>query len=70
MVRIRYHMQIKSHIVDYIRKTFPQGFDIATYFAAFLQKKFQQEIRDEEIAFIAIHLYKGLSDAHNSAGIV
>ncbi|MBQ9346179.1 MAG: PRD domain-containing protein, partial [Oscillibacter sp.] len=68
MIRIRYDMQIKSHIVDYIRKTFPQGFDIATYFAAFLQKRFQKGIRDEEIAFIAIHLYKGLSDAHNSTG--
>lgn len=68
IVRIRYDMQMKSHIVDYIRKNFPQGFDIATYFAAFLQKKFQKEVRDEEIAFIAIHIYKGLSDAHNSAG--
>ena len=68
IVRIRYDMQMKSHIVDYIRKNFPQGFDIATYFAAFLQKKFQKEVRDEEIAFIAIHIYKGLSDAHNSTG--
>ena len=68
IVRIQYDMQMNSHIVDYIRKTFPQGFDIATYFAAFLQKKFRKEIRDEEIAFIAIHMYKGLSDAHNSTG--
>ena len=68
IVRIQYDMQIKSHIVDYIRKTFPQGFDIATYFASFLQKKFRKEIRDEEIAFIAIHMYKGLSDAHSKTG--
>ena len=68
IVRIQYDMQMKSHIVDYIRKTFPQGFDIATYFASFLQKKFQKKVRDEEIAFIAIHMYKGLSDAHSASG--
>lgn len=67
LVRIQYDMQLKNHLVDYIRQTFPQGFDMATYFASYLQRKFQKKVRDEEIAFIAIHLYKGLTDLQNSA---
>ncbi|MDD5932557.1 MAG: BglG family transcription antiterminator [Oscillospiraceae bacterium] len=68
IVRIKYDMQMKNHLVDYIRQTFPQGFDIATYFASFLQKKFHKKVQDEEIAFIAIHLYKALTDLQNSTG--
>ena len=68
MVRIRYEMQMKNHIVDYIRQNYPQGFDLATYFASFLQKRVGKPIRNEEIAFIAIHMYKGLSDLQSSLG--
>lgn len=68
IVRIKYDMQMKNHLVDYIRKTFPQGFDMATYFASFLQKKFNKKVKDEEIAFIAIHMYKALTDLQNNAG--
>lgn len=68
MVRIRYEMQMKNHIVDYIRQNYPQGFDLATYFASFLQKRVNKKVRNEEIAFIAIHMYKGLSDLQNSGG--
>lgn len=68
IVRIKYDMQLKNHLVDYIRRTYPQGFDIATYFASFLQRKFHKKINDEEIAFIAIHMYKALTDLQNSAG--
>lgn len=67
-MRIRYDMQLKNHLVDYIRQTFPQGFDMATYFAAFLQKQFHKEVRNEEIAFIAIHLYKALTDIQIRTG--
>lgn len=68
IVRIKYGMQMKNHLVDYIRQTFPQGFDIATYFAAFLQKKFHKNVQDEEIALIAIHMHKALIDLQNSTG--
>lgn len=67
-VRIKYDMQMKTHLASYIRQTFPQGFDLATYFASFLQEKFQKKIEDEEIAFIAIHLYKALTDLQNNSG--
>jgi len=68
VVRLKYDMQMKTHIVDYIRQNFPQGFDLATYFASFLQKKYGKKVQEEEIAFIAIHLYKALSDLQNSTG--
>lgn len=68
VVRIQYDMQLKNHLVDYIRQTFPQGFDMATYFAAFLQDRYHKKVRDEEIAFIAIHLYKALTDLQASSG--
>ena len=68
LVRVRYDMQMKNHLVYYIRQTFPQGFDIATFFASVLQKRLHKKIQDEEIAFIAIHLYKALTDLQNSTG--
>lgn len=68
IVRIRYDMQLKNHLTDYIRQTFPQGYDIATYFASCLQKRFHQKVKDEEIAFLAIHLYKSLMEQQNNAG--
>ena len=68
IVRIKYDMQMKNQLVYYIRQSYPQGFDIATYFASFLQKKFHKKIEDEEIGFLAIHLYKALVDLQNSTG--
>lgn len=68
IVRIRYDMRLKNHLTDYIRQTFPQGYDIATYFASCLQKRFHQKVKDEEIAFLAIHLYKSLMEQQNNAG--
>lgn len=68
VVRLQYDMQLKNHLVDYIRQTFPQGFDMATYFAAFLQKRYNKKVNEEEIAFIAIHLYKALTDLQTGTG--
>lgn len=68
IVRVKYDMQLKNHLVNYIRRTYPQGFDMATYFASFLQKRFHKKINDEEIAFIAIHMYKALTDLENGTG--
>lgn len=68
LVRLRYDMQMESHIVGHIRQNFPQGFDLATYFASFLQTRTGKKVRDEEIAFIAIHMYKGLSDLQANTG--
>ncbi|MDR3766006.1 MAG: BglG family transcription antiterminator [Butyricicoccus sp.] len=68
IVRIKYDMQLKNHLVDYIRQTFPQGFDLGIYFAAYLQKVFHKRVSDEEIAFIAIHLYSALAQKRKEEG--
>lgn len=68
LIRLKYDMQMSNQLVDYIRQTFPQGFDMATHFAAFLQKKFNKKVKDEEIAFIAIHMYKALNDLQKNSG--
>lgn len=68
LIRLKYDMQMSNQLVDYIRQTFPQGFDMAIHFASFLQKKYGKRVKDEEIAFIAIHMYKALNDLQKSAG--
>ncbi|MCD8050388.1 MAG: BglG family transcription antiterminator [Clostridiales bacterium] len=68
IVRIKYDMQLKNHLVNYIRQTFPQGFDLGTYFAAYMQKVFHKKVSDEEIAFIAIHLYNSLTQQQQNQG--
>ena len=64
IVRIKYDMQLKNHLVDYIKQTFPQGFDLGIYFASHLQKVFHKKVTDDEIAFLAIHLYTALANQH------
>lgn len=68
IVRIKYDMQMSNQLSGYVRQTFPQGFDIATHFASFLQKKFGKRVKDEEIALIAIHMAKALNDLQKSSG--
>lgn len=68
IVRMKYDMQLKNHLVDYIRQTFPQGFDLATYFASCLQRTYHKKVSNEEIAFIAIHLYNALMEQQKSIG--
>lgn len=68
IVRIKYNMQLKNHLVDYIKQTFPQGYDLGIYFASHLQKVFCKKVTDDEIAFLAIHLYSALAGQHQTAG--
>lgn len=68
IVRIKYDMQLKNHLVDYIRQSFPQGFDLGIYFASHLQKVFHKTVSDDEIAFLAIHLYSALAKQHEASG--
>lgn len=68
IVRMKYDMQLKNHLVDYIRQTFPQGFDMAIYFASCMQRAYHKKVTNEEIAFIAIHLYNALMEKQKSEG--
>ncbi len=68
VVRIKYDMQLKNHLLGYIRQTFPQGYDLAIYFAAYLQRTFHKRVCEEETAFIAIHIYNSLTQIHQGQG--
>lgn len=68
VIRIRYNMQLDNRMTDYIRQTYPQGYDLATYFAAFLEQRYQKKVNEEEIAFLAVHLYKSLTDLQERQG--
>lgn len=68
VMRMKYQMQLQNQMLDYIRQTYPQGFDIASYFASLLQEKFHQTVSDEEIAFIAVHIYRAVTDQQRNSG--
>lgn len=68
IVRVKYDMQLKNPLVDYIRQNYPQGYDIATYFASVLHQRFHKKLWDGEIAFLAIHLYQALLSQQNNSG--
>lgn len=67
-IRIKYDMQYKNNLLDHIRSEYPQGYDMATHFAANLQKKLNKRVNDEEIGLIAIHLYNALIEQQKVTG--
>lgn len=66
-IRIKYNMQLKNPLKDQIRQEYPQGYDLASYFAYLLQEKFHKHINDSEIAFIAIYFYSALTELHETS---
>ncbi|MBP3852161.1 MAG: BglG family transcription antiterminator [Erysipelotrichaceae bacterium] len=68
-IRIKYNMQLKNPLKEYIRQEYPQGYDLAVVFADRLQNIFHKRITSDEIAFIAIYFYSALSEVHeNTSG--
>jgi lichenan operon transcriptional antiterminator len=61
-VRIKYDMQIKNDMLDYIRESFPLGYDVAAQFAYLLQKQYGKKVTEDEIALLAVHFYSSLSE--------
>lgn len=68
IIRLKYDMQMGNQLVDYIRQKFPQSFDMASYFGSMLQKRYGKRVLDEEVAFLAIHIHKALTDLERSKG--
>lgn len=64
-IRIKYDMQMKNEMLDYIRETFPLGYDISTYFAFLLQKKYGKRVTEDETALLAVHFYSSLLELNN-----
>ena len=59
-VRIRYDMQMKNDMLDYIRTTFPLGYEIASYFGYLLTQKYGKKVTEDEVALLAVHFYSTL----------
>lgn len=66
-IRIKYDMQMKNEMLDYIRETFPLGYDISTYFAFLLQKKYGKRVTEDETALLAVHFYSSLLELNNGS---
>lgn len=60
--RIRYDMQVQNSMLEYIKKSFPLGYDIGTYFGFLLQQRYEKRVSEDEIALLAIHFYSTLME--------
>lgn len=47
-IRVKYNMQLRDYLADYIQQNYPQGYDIASYMAAVIEKKVGQKLTGEE----------------------
>lgn len=67
-IRLKYNMQLKNNLLDYIKQTFPLGYDIGIYFALLLEERYGQKLSDAEISLIAVHFYSSLLEENNKTG--
>lgn len=67
-IRIKYDMQLKNNMLDYIKQTFPLGYDIGISFALLLEEKYGKRLSEAEISLIAIHFYSSLLEVNNRKG--
>lgn len=59
-IRLQYNMQMKNDMLDYIRETFPLGYDIGAYFGFLLSRQYGEKVTEDEIALLAVHFYSSL----------
>lgn len=64
-VRVRYGMQLKNPLKDSIRQSYPQGIDIAAFFADRIYRRIRKRVSDDEIAYLAIYFSSALSEIHS-----
>lgn len=55
-------------MLDYIKQSFPQGYDLGAYFSHLLEEKCGKRIMDDEVAFIAIYFYNSLIEQNKKTG--
>lgn len=58
--RIKYDAQVKNNLLEYIRESFPLGYDLGTYLGHLLSKKYGKRVSEDEIGLLAIHFYSHL----------
>ncbi|MDO4667470.1 MAG: PRD domain-containing protein [Streptococcus sp.] len=67
MTRVRYDIQNKNQMLDYIKENFPLAFDLAAFMCLRLQKKLNKKITEDEIAYLAIYFNQFLEQQKNIA---
>ncbi len=63
-VRVRYGMQLKNPLKDSIRQSYPQGVDVAAFFADRIYRRLRRRVSDDEIAYLAIYFSSALAEIH------
>ena len=67
-IRIKYDMQVKNDMLNYIRETFPLGYDIGAYFAFLLHQQYGKRVSEDEVALLAVHFYSSLLELNSRQG--
>lgn len=67
-IRLKYNMQLNNNMLDYIKKTFPLGYDIAISFSMQLEEKYGKRLSDAETSLIAVHFYSSLLETNKRNG--
>lgn len=67
-IRVKYDMQTKNDVLEYIRESFPLGYDIGMYFAFLLHQKYGKKVTEYEVSLLALHFYSGLLEINNRTG--
>lgn len=67
-IRLKYNMQLKSNMLDYIKQTFPLGYDMGIYFSLLLEDRYGGKMSEAEISLIAVHFYSSLLEESNKTG--
>lgn len=67
-IRLKYNMQLKSNMLDYIKQTYPLGYDIGIYFSLLLEERYGRKMSEAEISLIAVHFYSSLLEENNKTG--
>lgn len=66
--RVKYNMQLKNEMLEYIRESFPVGYDLGTYMGHLLSQKYGKRIIDDEIALLAVHFYSYVLEDRQQQG--
>lgn len=66
--RLRHRVKLPNQMSNYIHQSFPLAFDISAFFSLGIQSKFNVEVTQNEMAYLAIHFNNFLIDHDASLG--
>lgn len=61
-VRLQYDMQMKNDMLEYIRESFPLGYDIGAFFGYQLTQKYGKKVSEDEVGLLAVHFYSSMME--------